>query len=180
MAETGNLDIINTLLCLINEYLNNEKEREDFQKYLRKVKYQLIYLNPLIESDLIEHDFNINSKIVWNTKAICNMSDVDEKNGVIQRRLIALPLYNKSLKYICENYNRISNKNYFDFMIILFRCSLLFFSQGSINEVLEKIYKNSLENFSVVNNFTFGIFIKEATKYLDTDRSKIEEISFTR
>ncbi len=181
VADTCNSDIINTLLNLINEYLNDEKVASDFKKYLRKIKYHLIYINPIFEKDLVEHDFNINPKIVWNTRAACNISDIDERIGIVQRQVIISPLYSKSLDYIYNNCTNINdNKNYFEFMIILFRCSLLFFDQDVVKKSLENFYKMSLENFSGIEGVAYEILIKDASSHLDDDRSKIEDVSFRR
>lgn len=60
-------DILNTILRILNEYINNPKY-ENMKEALIKFKYLLSVTFKEIENDFLEHNFEISENLYWTSK----------------------------------------------------------------------------------------------------------------
>ena len=78
-------DFVNTILTILNLYLNNPKYHM-INDLLLNFKYSLSFLYKDVEDDFLENDFNINNELYWESNAIADYYKLDrEKLNSIQR-----------------------------------------------------------------------------------------------
>ena len=135
-------DFLNTLLTILNLYVNNPKYNK-INDLLLNFKYGISFLYEEIEEDFLENDFNINNNLYWEANAIADYYQLDrEKLNAIQRGTV-FDLYKERIDKIIKIYldDNSSKKELFDYIVseILVRASLLLFGDKTVN------YLKSLE-----------------------------------
>ena len=129
-------DFLNTLLTILNFYLNDEKYYI-INDLLLNLKYGISFLYEEIEADFLENDFNINNILYWQANALADYYRLDrEKLKAIQRGVV-INFYEEKIDSIIRiSLDSESDKQeIFDYTIseILIRASLLLLGEKTVN-----------------------------------------------
>ena len=129
-------DFLNTLLTILNFYLNDEKYYI-INDLLLNLKYGISFLYEEIEVDFLENDFNINNILYWQANALADYYRLDrEKLKAIQRGVV-INFYEEKIDSIIRiSLDSESDKQeIFDYTIseILIRASLLLLGEKTVN-----------------------------------------------
>ena len=129
-------DFVNTLLIILNSYLNDSKYNT-IKDLLLNFKYGLSFLYEDIEKDFLENDFNINKDLYWESNAIADYYRLDrEKLNAIKRGTVFNIFKEKTDNIIEIAINENSSKqDIFTYIIseILIRASLLLFGDKTVD-----------------------------------------------
>ena len=133
-------DFINTLLIILNSYLNKSKYNI-INDLLLNFKYGLSFLYEDIEKDFLENDFNINNELYWESSAIADYYNLDrEKLNAIQRGTV-FNIFKEKIDDIINIVidEKSSKQEIFTYTIseIITRASLLLFGDKTV-EYLNK------------------------------------------
>ncbi len=133
-------DFLNTLVVILNSYLNDPKYNV-IKNLLLDVKYGISYLYEEIENDFLENNFNINSDLYWVANVVADYYQLDtQKLKAIQRGTVYNLYVNKINNIIKISLDENSDKQeIFDYVIgeILVRVSLILFGDKTV-EFLKK------------------------------------------
>ena len=70
-------DFVNTILTILNKYVD-EKEYSSIRDLLFKIKDNYAFLHEEIETDLLEHNMQINPCLNWKAKIYADIAGLDE------------------------------------------------------------------------------------------------------
>ena len=129
-------DFLNTLLTILNSYLNDDKY-STIKDLLLSFKYDLSFLYKELEDDFLENNFNINTNLYWEASALADYYHLDRKKLNAMQRGTVYNLYVDKIREIIKiSLDEDSSKQeIFDYTIseILTRTSLLLFGDKTVN-----------------------------------------------
>ncbi len=125
--ESNCTDYLNTLLVIINTYLNDERFK-DIKGELFQVAYNCFFIDTLIESEVKDHNMSINPELYWQSTALMEYYQLDAKASSYLKELIARNALGNSGEYLFNNYpfNFITAPFYYFMAQIVLRTSALF------------------------------------------------------
>ena len=162
-------DFVNTLLIILNSYLNDSKYNA-IKDLLLNFKYGLSFLYEDIEKDFLENDFNINNDLYWESNVVADYYRLDrEKLNAIKRGTVFNIFREKTDNIIEIVINENSSKQeIFTYTIseILIRASLLLFGDKTVN------FFNS-QKLQLASNMPYN---EELLKNLKNAQNRIDSI----
>ena len=117
LTNACNLDLLNTFLTILNIYLEDTNYKD--YKDLEMLKYNLAFLNPDLEKDLIDHDMQINPIIYWSSDVIASLSSIPVSLSHLERIIRASKVFNEAYAYLIENYFNMHSSTYLINKIVL-------------------------------------------------------------
>ena len=166
-------DIINSLIAILNQYINDDNLDEDKKHYLRKMLFYLLFVNPRVESSLIEQGFGINYEIEWHLTDVTEELGIDLVIAEAERRNIVGSIYNKWASYYLYNFDG-QDKNLILFSQILLRMCLMFYGNERALEIRDKVLQDWHEKvYNEPTNILFSLGIKEIFSHLEEDKSRV-------
>ena len=135
-------DLVNTIFVILNQYLNNANF-ENIKKHLLTFKYNLAFIFPHIDSELLERDYDLNFPLYWQNGGIAQCLGLDDK--LWQYKLIGLVqdiLLNNIANILDQCYLNIGEENDLQLIVlaqVFIRSTLLFMDDGLIRELQEKL-----------------------------------------
>ena len=166
-------DFINTILCILNECLNNH-EFANYKHYLLLFKYNLAFLYDYVEEDLLKNSFAINSDLYWISNGVASIS-----------RFIGIEGYRKNfvreIDVSCLRVILDDEKGELDYKdlvhYIVLRTSNLFEGEEFVNkfkECLNIAYKSEDTNHSGILNQRLNLYLNAYDCYeLDKEKPRI-------
>lgn len=79
LENTVKEDYVNTLLVILNEYINNEN-LYNISNYFLKLKYNISAIFGFVEKDFLANNFSINSNLKWNYQRVASDNNIDRNN----------------------------------------------------------------------------------------------------
>ena len=153
LQEAVEHDIINTILKLLNDYIENNKYK-DIKPYLTKYKYLMAYIFPYLEQTFIKNNFNISKDLYWGSALIVDLYREDEQLLDSMKAEYADNLIYIQLSNLLDLMDKAINNNEkyakaISFQIIIRSC-MLFADEYTIDHFLS-ITKESLKTINISN-----------------------------
>jgi len=145
-------DLINTILRILNLYLNDNKYESIFNK-LNNIKYNLGFIYSFVEDELINNDFVINKNFYLVGGLYADLENDSENKLTLYQNHYASIIFDYKFEMLWNNLDlSINNIEYFIGVIsqILTRASLLFINKELRNQYYEH-YKQLLEIDNMLN-----------------------------
>lgn len=136
-SESCTTDYLNTLLTILNEYLNDERFK-NIEGDLWQVAYNCFFMNPQIEREVKDQHMRINPELYWQSQAVIGYYGLDENVASSLKEGMARYGLEASFEYIISNYpyNFLTQPLYYFMAQIVFRASALFLGK-SFEEVMK-------------------------------------------
>ena len=135
-------DISNTILTILNKYINNENYSFMRDKLI-KFKYNYSYIYKSIEYSILENNFEINPILYWENLLVADLQKRDLKNTkmVLNKYIQDLTIRQlENFKYLINNnINEQIKKEHLVLFAIIFRTILLFVNKRTINNLQRTI-----------------------------------------
>jgi len=145
-------DLINTILRILNLYLNDNKYESIFNK-LNNIKYNIEFIYSFVEDELINNDFVINKNFYLVGGLYADLENDSENKLTLYQNHYASIIFDYKFEMLWNNLDlSINNIEYFIGVIsqILTRASLLFINKELRNQYYEH-YKQLLEIDNMLN-----------------------------
>lgn len=76
LEKTVKEDYVNTLLVILNKYINNEN-LYIISNYFLKLKYNISAIFGFVEKDFLANNFSINPNLVWKHESVANINNIN-------------------------------------------------------------------------------------------------------
>lgn len=142
-------DFINTLLTILNQYLNDPKYKYIIN-ILLQLKYNLAYLYDFVEEDLLKNNFNINPNLYWSSQFHAELKHINQ-NFI---KMASLRMCTKIIDFSFEELLKLNSYSLREvntyaqaviFQIIL-RASLIFVSEDIVDSLKDSVNKQIFAN----------------------------------
>ena len=181
ISLTVKKDIINSILCILNLYLQDFKF-QTINGNLENMKYNFAFLYQFVEEDFLANNFAINPELYWVANFMANIKRTPIQAVEAYRKSYASELLERVLQDAL-NHDRYSLRNKDDYANaiisqILIRAGLLFCSEEVVNEL-----ENKFQQFMGINQMMNGDnsaekLVMEAINLHSSDRSLPKIVTF--
>ena len=173
MLKVVKKDYLNTILTILNEYLNNN-EYQSIKDYLLSIKYALsMFLE--VEDDLIQDNFIIGD-LYWLSDAYAKKS-----NHHLSYQSFFDKISSSTFQVITDNCLNETKYEQCEFLQVLTRSYLLFTRNEVAKEQSIKIFQDVLDKITPSNliyHFNKADYIiASAIKYMDVDKELVNIVS---
>ena len=165
------VDLVNTLLAILKEFINNSKY-EIIKDKLLKLKYDLAFIYEFAEEELGCNLFNIRDVLYWSLKLSMEISQIDEidvtedvkdyTDSMIDYLFEELEMFTK------EDISNVEKLTHMAFLQIYFRTCILFLSPTEV-EKLKKTFDLELPLLGI-NDIEIKEMINEIFKTSEKDK----------
>ena len=165
-------DYVSTVLTILNKYLNNNKYI-NIRNLLLRIKNNYAFLHEEIETDLLEHNFKINSELNWKAKIYADIAGLDEDAVFQIEEGLGNEVFDKKIDDIItiEKEELEDNEVYFQYTLaqILIRSAMLFLGEENAR-FLQKNFKLNVYNENCV------VEGEKLTDLADRGQARIDEV----
>ena len=181
ISLTVKKDIINSILCILNLYLQDFKF-QTINGNLENMKYNFAFLYQFVEEDFLANNFAINPELYWVANFMANIKRTPIQAVEAYRKSYASELLERALQDAL-NHDRYSLRNKDDYANaivsqILIRAGLLFCSEDIVKELTNKFQRYMSVNQMMNGDNSGEKFVMEALNLHSSDRSLPKIVTF--
>lgn len=174
ISLTVKKDIINSILCILNLYLQDFKF-QTINGNLENMKYNFAFLYQFVEEDFLANNFAINPELYWVANFMANIKRTPIQAVEAYRKSYASELLERVLQDAL-NHDRYSLRNKDDYANaiisqILIRAGLLFSGEEVVNELAKKFQQFMGINQMMNGDNSAEKLVMEAINLHPSDRS---------
>ncbi len=176
-------DIVNTVLTILNQYLN-DINLNDIKEFLLQIKYNLSYVFPFILNPFLKNNFTINTPLFWQSQLITSLMGTTNKDLLELYTNQVEPLLNANLNIILDQYNlnleTIDTKEMVTLAKILIRTTILFISEDKVDSLITKFLLLNEIKEKITDIPSGETQILEALENFPEDRELPQVLTFKR
>lgn len=166
-------DFINTVLTILNIYINDTKLAK-YSNELLYLKYNLAFLYEFVESDLIEHEFNINPTLYWCAQFHAELKHIGANFTTMSNLRMSTKIIDTNFEFLLKqnSYALNDRNNYVKSIIsqILLRTSLMFVRKDIVDSLEEAVKQQIFVNTMMKSDCGAEEMILEVVNANDKDR----------
>ena len=172
IKELLKIDLIYTILVILNEYINNQ-QYDSIKPSLISLKYNLAFMYDFVLNDFLDNNFSVNTDLYWGTDLYASIKHINPEYLTIFKNTYARLISKEFVENIIS-YTKFSDKDDFKNAIIsqiFIRASLLFLNDSIVKEIRESVEKSLYIERKLNNNPFIGELLLETYAKYEQDKS---------